>query len=109
MALLIEFLKESRRQGRDIQVDPILMGATGEEIFHCSQDGTIVLSSQVLEMEILFIKADAGKGFFGGQKVRFVTYLKSQYEADWLQGHTFKTWPFAVTSIGNIYRGVGLR
>lgn len=109
MRFLVSFIKSSWKKGRDVRLDPTLMGTRGDEIFSIASDGFIVINSAALDLKLLFAKVDAGKGLFGGQKAAFISYLCSLSEMDWTIGTTFKSWPIAVTSIGNIYRGTGLR
>ncbi|MCJ7995244.1 hypothetical protein J5N58_12235 [Rhizobium cremeum] len=106
---LIEFVKLSRKKGRDLQTGARNLAATAEHVLQLAQEeGIIAINSAILGMEVLFAKVDAGRSFFGGQKAAYISYVNTG-DDEWAVGTTFNSWPIAVTSIGNIYRGMGYR
>lgn len=73
------------------------------------KDGVIVISSpSQIERDFVFVKLNAGKGLFGGQKTLYGSYLGSVHEDKFLPSTTFKFLGVALTSINNIYRSIGL-
>lgn len=81
----------------------------GDPIMKTGKVGYIVLASKLmLQTRFVFVKCDAGKGFFGGQKAVYNSYLASAPSYDqYTAGATFKHWVVGLTSINNIYRELG--
>jgi hypothetical protein len=71
-------------------------------------EGVLLVSSPVLlDTDFVFVKGDAGKGLFGGQKAVFHYYIGSIGLNEFQPGATFKMWGLLVTGINNIYRNQG--
>ncbi|EKS29762.1 hypothetical protein [Afipia felis] len=99
----IDFVKRNRAGGLLTSVHRC-MGDTPPPY----EVGIFVSEAADLDRDILFAKIDGGRGFFGGRKARFLSYLgkvgTDQFEA----GPSFSSFPMAITSINNIYRAVRL-
>ncbi|WP_319237474.1 hypothetical protein [uncultured Propionivibrio sp.] len=96
----------NQRSGLDTRAS----GTMGDErtVIEMLQDGVMILwCREMLGIDVVFVKLDGGKGFFGGQKSLFATYIGSEVHDDFSPGPTFKMWGMALTSINNIYRGHG--
>lgn len=103
---LIEFVKANQRNGLDTNFHQIAHDL--ETIREGMSMGFMLLSSPVmLETDIMFAKLDGGRGFFGGQKSVYATYISPANRDDFSPGPTFKMWAMALTSINNVYRGEG--
>ena len=97
------YLKQAIKHGLDVK----LLATTASELQEMMADGILLMHSNTLDVTFLFVKVDAGKGFFGGQKSRVQSYLG---DANSLlnPGPVFSGLAMGVTSINNIYRGVGV-
>lgn len=105
----MENVKLRRSKGTDLSIGHPRFCPDAQSTVDAANEGIIFLHSPVLlETCFAFTKADAGRGFFGGQKAVFPTYVSDDLYLDsWTPGSTFKSWVIALTSIGNVYRGNG--
>lgn len=71
-------------------------------------EGLLMLRSDSLDMDFLFINIDSGKGFFGGQKTSIATYISRDDEQSYEAGPVLKNLIQALTGINNIYRDAGI-
>jgi hypothetical protein len=105
----IEFLRISLSKGRDLQLgllrDPLRHG----EIESILKDGIFLIFSRALEHDFVFLKCDGGRNFWGRQKSVFATYVGSEADGELVVGATFTNWALALSSVGNVFRGYGLR
>jgi hypothetical protein len=61
-----------------------------------------------MDRDFLFLKVDAGRGFFGGQKSRIQVFLGSPHEDLWTPASPFGFLTLALTPVNNVYRYEGL-
>lgn len=108
---LIDAVKIRRTKGTDLSVGHPLFTREKDDVIEAANEGVIFLHSpEQLAAGFLFLKLDAGRGLFGGQKAVFASYVGTDLRQDeWEAGTTFKSWLIATTSIGNIYRSEGYR
>lgn len=97
------FIQRNNANSLDTQV-----AGDQSEIFERLKSGSLLLRSRSMNTDVLYVKIDGGKGFFGGQKSLFASYVgdcdSDQFEA----GPVFKSWIQALTSMNNLYRAAGL-
>ncbi|WP_333815806.1 hypothetical protein [Tabrizicola sp.] len=107
----MEAVKVRRGKGADLSIGHPMFSEGGAGVIEAAQDGMLFFfSPHQLKTAFLFLKLDAGRGLFGGQKAVFASYVASDLDADeWDVGVVFKMWGIAVTSIGNVYRGNGFK
>lgn len=101
---LKEYIKLSRDKGYDISLDPSLTGDT-EAFQEALSQGFIILSSNMLDTCFLFLNVNGGKGFFGGQKRKIVSFIGPPSDFVFTPGHIFDKFIIALTAINNVYRG----
>jgi hypothetical protein len=108
MDVAISAVDRRRQQRHDLVIGDQIMVLDAKTMVEAAHEGFILFSSRVqLTSVFLFAKCNAGKGLFGGQKAVYVSYIRNLDQEAWQIGTTFKSWPIAVTSIGNVYRGNG--
>jgi len=99
---LMGYLRTCQSKGRDLHITRF----EGNE----SSDGILMMSSPtMLQRDFLFVKCNAGRGLFGGQKVTCNSYVGSAQGGGWMIGPTFRYVTVALTSVTNIYLGEGFR
>ncbi|WP_429224186.1 hypothetical protein [Inquilinus ginsengisoli] len=104
--ILIEAMENGRSKGRDLALHPVYVNNFEEVV----SEGVIALSSPLqLQRDFVFVKVNAGRGFFGRQKAGYASFIGSVMGDEFTPGAVFKSWMVAATSIGNVYRGMGLR
>ena len=97
---MIALLKKFAQMGRRLNLHPIMMGSV-EEAFN---DGLIVLRAEDLETDFAFVKVSAGKGLFGGEKARVMTYVGQVSDDELMPSTLFKNLATALTSVHAVYR-----
>lgn len=98
------YLTFNLNKGLDTQLNP--WWTENSDVY--LREGCLIISSPIqLVHDFVFIKLNAGKGLFGGQKSAYGSYLGSVDNDSFTPGTTFKLFGIALTSINNIYRGVG--
>ena len=104
--MLIGTIKKRHQDGHDLQFGPGESPILKEDFLGLMSTGICLLHSPTqLKMRFLYVKCNAGRGLFGGQKSVFNSYIQDLDEEDkWTVGAVFKVWGFAATSSGNIYR-----
>lgn len=103
---LTEYMKMSRKKGYDISLDPSLNGDT--EVFQDAlSQGYIILISDFLDMCFLLLKVNGGKGLFGGQKSKVMSFIGSPSDLTFTPGQVCNKFIIALTAINNIYRANG--
>lgn len=109
--IAMEAVKVRRGKGSDLSIGHPKYSEGGAGVIRAAQDGMMFFySPHQLMTGFLFVKLDAGRGLFGGQKAVFASYVASDLETDeWDVGVVFKMWGIAVTSMGNVYRGNGYK
>lgn len=76
----------------------------GQQIWRAVDD----VGPCALNTDFLYVKLDGGRGFFGGKKAVFASYV-AYCESDLFEvGPVFKSWAFALAAINNLYRNAGL-
>ncbi|MGY0505418.1 hypothetical protein [Luteimonas sp. e5] len=78
----------------------------GGALQQACENGCIVLTCPFLETDFVFLKLDAGRGLFGGQKYRVMSYVGTVDLDELMPGSTFKSFAIALTAINNIHRNV---
>ena len=101
---LLSTLKGFMQAGRRINFHPTMAGSVKEAF----GEGFIALKAADLDTDFVFIKQNAGRGFFGGQKSRVMTYVGS-LEIDELMPSTLcKNVIMAMAAVNAVYRSQGL-
>ena len=101
--VLSTYLETAIRNGLDIKLDI----TAEDQVEGMLSDGAILLKSGLLERSFLLVKIDAGRGFFGAQKTHVLTFIGHSYKDEFQAGPSLKSIAVALTSINNIFRGVG--
>lgn len=101
--VLSAYLETAIRNGLDIKLDI----SSEDQVEEMLSDGAILLKSQLLDRSFLLVKIDAGRGFFGAQKTHILTFIGDSYKDEFQAGPSLKSIAVALTSINNIFRGVG--
>lgn len=108
LKMLVSFTKKCLSRGHDLRLGSGKTPASVNDFIEGTNDGLCFsFSPGKLQTRFLFVKCSAGRGFFGGQKATYGSYLQSFGEDKWGIGPIFKSWSVAITSIGNVYRGNG--
>ncbi len=102
--ILVSYLRVAKKNGLDVVLLPTIDGGIEGDF----GNGLLILGSKALDRTFLFLKIDAGRGLFGGQKFRYQTYLGSPSDDLWTPGPSFGLFITALTSINNVYRSEGL-
>ena len=100
---LIKYLDTALRNNLDIRLS--VLAGDGKAL---AADGVILLSSNALHSDFLFIKVDAGRSIFGRQKANYYSYLGDNNLGKFSPGPSFRSFAIAITSINNIYRAMGM-
>lgn len=100
---IIDYIKMSNGKGYDITMHPILKGSVKESL----EDGVLILNSLSLDLDVVFINANGGKGLFGGQKRSILSYIGSLHENQLVPGPVSKSLLISLTSVNNIFRDYG--
>ena len=100
----IILIKKNQAKGLRTTIHPDFTSDAKEYL----REGMFFISLEDANTDILFVKEDAGKGLLGGQKSTFSYYLGNVYRDTFQPGGTKKSWSIAITSINNIYRGIGM-
>jgi hypothetical protein len=112
LSVAFSAVNERRRQKHDLVVGDMGLADLASEpddLQAAALEGFMIFCSpNQLRTLFVFAKCDAGRGFFGGQKSVYASYIKGMEDEDWQVGPMFKSWLLAVTSMGNLYRAVGL-
>lgn len=90
--------------GRRINFHPIMAGSVKEAF----DDGFIAFKAADLDTDFVFVKQNAGRGLFGGQKSRVMTYVGSITENELMPSTLFKNVAMAMASVNAVYRSQGL-
>lgn len=101
--VLLGYLETAIRNGLDIKLD----ASSEDQVEEMLSDGVILLKSELLDRSFLLVKIDAGRGFFGAQKAHVLTFIGDSYKDEFQAGPSLKSIAVALTSINNIFRGVG--
>lgn len=108
--LMAEVLKRGRAKGRDYYFGTVAEPFRAADIESSLNDGLAVIASpSQLRQDFLFVKCDGGRSIFGSQKAVFKSFIGEASLDEWTVGTTFSKWVLAITGIGNVYRGSGLR
>ncbi|MGO3739206.1 MAG: hypothetical protein ACTJGG_07055 [Marinomonas foliarum] len=104
MKILLEYLKLSRNKGYDISLDPSLNNGT-DSFEQAISQGYLILRSTRLDTCFLFLNVNAGRGLFGGQKRKVMSFIGPSEEFVFTPGHVFNKLIIGLTGINNVYRG----
>ncbi|WNB75703.1 hypothetical protein [Methylomonas koyamae] len=88
-----------RCDGRDLLLPDD--GATAFAVM--AEAGCVFLLSEYLGVQFLLVKQDAGKGFFGGQKVNWLLYVNFKDSVGWFPGQSHKSLIHALAFIDSLY------
>lgn len=98
-------LETTRKHGLDLEID---LGSSDDAVREMIGEGFLCLQSRDLQTDILLVNVDAGKGFFGGQKFRVLTYTSDIYRGQYYAGPVLGSLLRALTGINNLYRAAAL-
>lgn len=98
------FLRGSQKSGLDLSIHH---GAL-EDIPEMLREGIVLLESCTLKTQLAFINVNAGRGFFGVQKNRVLTYTGDLYSTDYFAGPVLPSLLRALVGVNNLYRNEGL-
>lgn len=101
--ILLTYLQIADRNELDIRVEV----RDSDELKEMFAEGAILLSSTTLRHRFLFLNIDAGRGFFGGQKSRVLSYIGDLYRDEFQPGPSFNNLATATSSINNLFRAEG--
>ena len=86
--------------------DIVLHHSMGGSLQQASESGYVIISCPSLETDFAFFKLDAGRGLFGGQKSKVMSYVGTVDLDELMPGTTFKNLAMALSSINNIHRKI---
>lgn len=86
---------------RDITFHPWMAG----ELAEAAREGFFVLQVPAMEADVLFVKVDAGRGFFGGRKQRVACYIGA-YPDELMPAPLFNSLAAALAGLNNIQRSI---
>ena len=72
------------------------------------QEGILTPQSRDLQADFVFVNVDAGRGFFGGQKTKVLTFTSDIYRNQYFPGPVLGNLLRALVGINNLYRAAGL-
>jgi hypothetical protein len=99
-------LRAYKESVRDSNRDLVLHHSMGGALQEAARNGYILLTCPLLDTDFAFLKLDAGRGLFGGQKSRVMSYVGTIDLDELMPGTTFANFAFALSSINNIHRKV---
>lgn len=102
--MLLKHIKKNQSKGLSTIVHPAMEGETKEWL----SGGFVGVLLPELDVSILYVKQDGGRGLLGRQKIVYGSYVGSIGENLLMPGVTFKYWGVAITGMNNLYRGEGL-
>ena len=88
----------------DIEVDESF--AKLPELF---AEGILCLRSRQIECDILLVNVDAGRGFFGGEKRKVLTYTSDLYKDEYFAGPVLGSLLRALVGVNNLYRAGAMK
>lgn len=92
-----------RRAGLDLRIN-----REREDLEEMFREGLLLLRSRDLETDFALVKAHAGRGFFGRQKSRVLTYTSDIHRDQFFLGPVLNGIVLALVDINNLYRLAGL-
>ena len=101
---LLSTLKGFMQSGRRINFHPTMAGSVKEAF----DEGFIALKAADLDTDFVFIKQNAGRGLFGGQKSRVMTYVGSLEHDELMPSTLCKNVIMAMAAVNAVYRSQGL-
>ena len=72
------------------------------------QEGILTPRSYDLQTDFIFVNVDAGRGFFGGQKTKVLTFTSDIDRNQYFPGPVLSSLLRALVGINNLYRAAGL-
>lgn len=102
----LEMLRAYKESVRGTNRDIVLHHSMDGALQQACENGYIVLTCPFLEADFVFLKLDAGRGLFGGQKYRVMSYVGTVDLDELMPGSTFKSFAIALSAINNIHRNV---
>ncbi|MDF0752641.1 hypothetical protein NLU14_20645 [Marinobacter sp. 71-i] len=95
---LKDFIETSIDRGCYFSLDSII-GRNNAEVKKALLDGVIIIRTDMSDVCILFIKMDLGKGIFGGQKSKVMSFTGSSSESSYTPGRVFRNLSAALNRI----------
>ena len=86
-------------QGFDIVIDESIA-----ELSEMFSEGFLCIQSRTIECDILLLNVDAGRGFFGGEKRKVLTYTSDLFKNEYFAGPVLGSLLRALAGINNLYR-----
>jgi hypothetical protein len=105
--LCADYIRTYNAKGYDLKI--MDQGCGADWVISFANEGIITLTSAALMTDFMFVKVDMGRGFFGGQKSKYVSTIFKLGGEFVERGPDFKRWLMALAGIGNVYRAVGFR
>lgn len=93
----------ARRAGLDLRIQTEI-----SDFAEMVREGIFLLQSRDLKSDFLLINVDAGRGFFGGQKRRVLSYTSDIYLDHFSSGPVLESPIRVLVGINNLYRATGL-
>lgn len=90
------------RHGLDLSIED------ASDLEEMLQEGILTPQSRDLQTDFVFVNIDAGRGFFGGQKTKVLTFTSDIYRNQYFPGPVLGSLLRALVGINNLYRAVGL-
>lgn len=103
----LEMLKAYKSAVAGTPRDVLLHHSLKDEVKEALAEGFIVLQCPRLETDFTFVKIDAGRGLFGGQKHRVSCYVGVFDNNELMPGSTYRNLAIGLSAINNIHRSVG--
>ena len=95
-------LQITNRNGLDLSIEDI------SDLEEMLQEGILTPRSYDLQTDFIFVNVDAGRGFFGGQKTKVLTFTSDIDRNQYFPGPVLSSLLRALVGINNLYRAAGL-
>jgi hypothetical protein len=101
---LVSYIKVSTWNGIDIHLHPLMT----KEVQRYFASGLVVLRSDELDQDFLFLKLDASRSASAEWKSPFLCLLGSVQEDTFTPGPTYSSFIAGLTALNDIFRTAGL-
>lgn len=97
---VLSTIKKFHAHGFDLLFHPSFTGSAQEHL----NEGLLILTSESLQSDFGFLKVNAGRGFFGGQKYKIQAFVGSVFQDQVMPVRIFANLVTALASVHSIYR-----
>lgn len=87
--VLTDYVAENVGGRYCLSIDPMISNNV-EDLEKALLEGFIILRSDILDVCVLFVKVNCGKGFFGGQKSKIMSFTGRPSDSSYTPGRVFR-------------------